>query len=611
MKKSKLSRRQFVKSTVAGAIAAGSLDIMGQGVRSAEIRSSAVRTEASPEQRGVIIQSDMSRCLPTTALSRSFEENRWQLIDYETVDGVKGTMVSAMPEANCGQLTLPLRAEGWHRIYLGVNYTNSPYRQWPDYGQLEVKLTGDTGFYKVAAEDESLREDGSLKLGDGQEIYKSVQEAYWRTADLTGKSLVFRQPQAPYRDLGRANLSNLSYVKLVPLNPVEEQEWKGWQTTSDTRRLGIIFCTGALSGHLGGTSPFHPATEDWFKDEFQPYTEGDFKLFICEVLRGNLCLFKTKIGDMGTEDNRWPDAWVDPLAAFTRLAHDNGIKIFASLRMIGPQYPTNREPIARARHYWEHREWTKRDREGLPVANLSLGFPGVRQYWLGLLREALAYGIDGIQLHLNRSTPFVLYEEPVVQAFQKEHREDPRKLPSDDPRWLAHCAGYLTNFVREVRALLDEEPGRDLGVTVFGPSDDGKQALRFRVKSQACDVETWLREGLVNYVMPSKQVGLGVLKRWRNLAGSRAHLWPDLMPRAQPAESYARLAKTYYEAGADGFCLWESECRHPCLSEWAAAQRLGHRQLLDRIIQQAPSWYRRVPLKILGGFSVQDSFRDG
>src|SRR5262249_22297860 len=146
----------------------------------------------------------------------------------------------------------------------------------------------------------------------------------------------------------------------------------------------------------------------------------------------------------------------------------NGMKIFTSMRMIGPQYPMNRAPIAWARHYWRHREWTKRDRDGVPLTNLSLAFPGVRQYWLGLLREALAYGVAGVQLHWNRATPFVFFEEPVVQSFQTKYGTDPRTLPEHDQRWQSHCAGFVTQFVREVRSLLDERPGRELGVTVYG-----------------------------------------------------------------------------------------------------------------------------------------------
>ncbi|MHC4062041.1 MAG: hypothetical protein ACYSUC_09745, partial [Planctomycetota bacterium] len=89
------------------------------------------------------------------------------------------------------------------------------------------------------------------------------------------------------------------------------------------------------------------------------------------------------------------------------------------------------------------------------------------------------------------------------------------------------------------------------------------------------------------------------------------HLWPDLMPRAQSAASYAMLARKYYEAGADGLCLWDGERRTARISEWAAVQRLGHTGLLDSIIEEGPSYYRAVALKYLGGFDVKWSFKDG
>ena len=614
------TRRQFVKSTLGTALVAASLaSSRRHGVtahaaspRQAGNDTSATLAAAVPAERAdTLFRSDMSQCQPAAALSRSFERGRWQLVDYETMAGVKGTMASAGPEDCCGTLTLPLNAEGMHRIYLGINYTRTPYHEWSSHGQLEVKLSRDAGFRRVAAEAGSVMEDGQSKLGEGQDLYKSIQEAYWQTADLTGQSLMIRQPQAPYNRPEEANISSLAYVKLVPVSAAEQQQWRKSQPTAETRRLAVLYCTAHLTGSTDGTPTFHPTSRQWFADDFAAYTNSDIKLFAFEAMRGNFCLFKTRLGDVGTEDNRWPEDWVDPLAAFTGLAHEHGMRIFASLRMIGPQYPTNRAPIGWARHYWRHPEWTKRDRDGTPVSNLSLAFPGVRQYWLSLLREALAYGIDGIQLHLNRSTPFVLYEEPVVRSFQEKHGEDPRKLPATDPRWIAHCAGFVTQFVREVRALVNEQPGRELGVTVFGPTRESPQDTHFKLKSYVCDVETWLKERLVDYVMPSQYIELEVLRKWRALAGDAIHLWPDLMPRTQPAASYARLAQRYYAAGADGFCLWDGERRHPHLSEWAAVRQLGHKDLLAEIIRDGPSYYRRVPLKKLGGFSVKDSFRDG
>jgi Glycosyl hydrolase-like 10 len=605
MKHNRMNRRQFVTASVSGAIST-TLAGSHQGVK---LKQSEPKRMPSA---GWIVRSDMSQSGPPAAFSRTFEKDRWQLIDYETEEGIKGTMASAFPEHRCCELSLPLHATGPHKIYLGINYTKIHYDEYSPYGLLEVKLTGDPGFRRVTAEFGTMLADGSPKLGVNNFNYKSIQEAYWKTAVLTGESLIFRQPEYPYNRPEHANITNLAYVKLVPLNEDESRQWKESIPTDETRRLAIIFCTGQFTGHTSGSYTFHPTSQEWFKNEFVPYAGSDIKILIFEAMRGNYCLFRTKIGDVGTEDNRWRQEWRDPLAEFTRLAHDNGMKIFASMRMIGPQYPMNRAPIGWARHYWRHREWTKLDRDGVPLTNLSLAFPGVRQYWLSLLREALAYGIDGIQLHLNRANPFVFFEEPVVRSFQTKYGTDPRGLPENDHRWHQHCAGFVTQFVREVRSLLDERPGRELGTTIYGePHKYDKDKTPYHPIRYCCDVETWLREGLVNYVMPSPSIKTELLQKWRGLAGDRVHLWPDLMPRTQLPENYARLAGKYYEAGADGLCLWDGERRPAHISEWAAVQQLGHKDLLGRLARQAPSYYRRIPLKYLAGFSVQESFHDG
>jgi len=602
-----LNRRDFLKTTAAGTILAASQAVDGLA-QECDGSKTGKKNSSSPAREGTIIRSDMSQCKPSKNFSQRYEKDRWQLIEYETTEGVKGFMASARPDHKCGQLTLPLEMQGIYKIYLGIHMTKSHYRGDSNYGQLEVKLTGDAGFRRVGPEHETVDEDGTTKfLDDDPDIHKVITEAYWKTAELTGQSLIFRQMPYPYNRPEHARIANLSYVKLVPLNEQEKRQWKLLQPRDETRKLALIYCTGQYTGHTRGTYTFHPTSKQFFKDEFEPFANTDIKILIFEALRGSSCVYKTKIGSLGTKDNRWQNDWVDPLAEFTQLAHKNDMKIFASMRFIGPQYPMNVAPIAWAPNYRKHPEWAMRNKQGVPITNLSLAYPQVRKYWLSLLRETLEYGTDGIQLHLNRSEPYVFYEEPVVQSFKKKHNQDPRKLSIDDPRWLAHCAGYLTGFIREVRALVDEKPGRKLGVTISGR----KNGSPAHYEENHCDVETWLRESLVDYIMPTPHLHPSLLKKWRKIAGDGVHLWPDLMPRAQSAASYARTAKNYYQAGADGLCLWDGERRTARISEWAAVQRLGHNKQLDRIIELGPSYYRAVELKYLGGFDVKWSFKDG
>lgn len=570
--------------------------------------------------------ADMSVCAPSSALAREWREGSWRLVEYETGSGLKGIMAYAHPELSAPVLELPLQASGFHKVYLGINYTKSRYhyQKYSPYGSIDVKLTGDPGFTHVGAEDavveppSSVRSLPTSKLGKGQFIPRSIQEVYWKTADLTGQSLLFRPMGEPYNNEKWRSIANLSYVRLVPLSPEELEAWQQLQPRADSRCLTFNYCTGNLSGHIDqGPGDYHPTSMDWFRDEIQPCLNSDIGILDLEVIRGSYCAYHTQIGDVGGQDNTWQEEWIDPLAAFTQLAHENDLCIFAAMRMIGAAYPAAREPLGRASFYWAHPEWAKRDRDGLPTGNLSLAYPEVRAYWQSLLREVLDYGVDGITLYLHRFYPCVLYEAPVVEAFQAEFGEDPRKLRRDDVRWMAHCAGYVTQFLREVRALVDAKPGRQLAV-VFngGPSPYETKTENWHPIKCNYDVESWIREGLVDYLWPTDFPPPERIKEWSELGQGRVHIWPDLTPAlgprsgADPAVRYCGQAQIYYEAGADGFCLWGAEREASHVSEWAVQCRLGHREMLEHLIEQAPTYWQRVPLRQLMGLSLRYSFNN-
>lgn len=563
--------------------------------------------------------TDLSLCHPPEALAWENRPGCWRLVDYETDDGVKGVMVYARPELNAPELTLPL-PDGVYKIYLGINYPKSElgdhlhHLPWSVYGNLEIKLTGDVGFHRVAAEQmwavDVETESHAVKFPVGKRRFRSIHETYWRTAELKDQALVFRPPILPYNGPDSAGVANLTYVRLVPLTPDETASLPRWQPRDDTRRLAQVWCAGMLSGHLDGTATYYPTSVDWFRHEIAPAANSDVGVIIFEAIRGNYCCFRTQIGDVGTPDTHWPDEWVDPLAAFTQVAHENGIKLFASMRMVGAVYPTIVAPIGWARHFWAHQEWAKRDREGAPTTSLSLAFPGVRDYWLSLLREALEYEVDGIVLYFHRFHPFVAFEAPVIESFQAQYGEDPRRLPPDDPRWIAHCAGYVTEFVRQARALVNEYPGRSLGVTFWAAPTGYDPAREYDPIRYSCDVKTWILEGLADYYFPMSAVNFELVRTLRALAGPNVHIWPDLMPRTQSGELFAKLAYEYYAAGADGFCMNDGERRTPRLSEWAVERLLGHRELLDKLEEAAKDYYRLVGIKYLMGYNTRFSFNN-
>lgn len=541
--------------------------------------------------REVIVRSDMSQCIPAEALSRTVKQGCWELIDYLTEDGHEGTAMYAVPEDQAGPIELPLHAEGVYKIFLGIQYT----KHRTEYGSLNAKLTDDAIFSKFTIETEGRPE----KIDDARVIYSSIFEIYWKTADVTGQSMHI-QPN-------RNEISNLSYVKLVPLTEEEALLEQKLQPTEQTQKVAIVDQMG-LSGNTRGKPMLHPTDMDWFVNKMQPYLHSDIGMIQFSAIRGNLCSFRTKVGDVGTPDNSWDESWIDPLRAFTDLAHQNGIKLFASIRLIGAANPVIRYPINWARFRMNHPEWAKIDKDGYPCAHPSLAYSEVRQHWLAILREALDYGIDGISLVLNRCSPFVMYEKPVLDSFVEKYGIDPRTLPEEDPRWQEHTAEYLTQFVREVRALVNEKPGRELAVIFKGFPDEVQEGFI----CNGTDVETWIKEGLVDYLMPSqKSFYPDQVAYWRKLAGDRIQIWPSLLPRRMPGEAYFEQAKAYYEAGANGFLIWDGEGRISRATEWAAIRRLGHREQIEELQREAASYFKRIPLKTLGGISMMHRFRDG
>jgi hypothetical protein len=146
--------------------------------------------------------------------------------------------------------------------------------------------------------------------------------------------------------------------------------------------------------------------------------------------------------------------------------------------------------------WWQHPEFRVRGKKGEDQTKLSYAFPEVRAFKLDILREAAERDIDGINLDFLRHPPCFGYEEPLIAAFKAKHGQDPREIAADDPRWLQLRADIMTGFLREVRKLLNEagaEKKRHLGLSA---RVDWKE-----YKSHGCDIDTWLKEGLLDYLV--------------------------------------------------------------------------------------------------------------
>ena len=570
-----------------------------------------------------IVFSDMNACLPKGSLSRdSSEKGCWTLVDYETAEGIKGTTMYATPENQPPSVSLPMNVKGWHKLYIGIHYTRNSgglsQGVWEGGGSVKIKLTKDRAFSTFELEQYRRHALGVFpeKTGWESSLWASVQEVFWRQADLTEQEVTFTQTDPMI-------LSNIAYVRLVPLSEGELAEVKGEEPTDETRRLFLHIHGVDWTGGLHGEPRLFP-TEEYIAEIMEPLRDSDFGAITFEGVRGDSCSYPSRIGNpFGLAEEKWHEDWIDPLEAGRRYTAEMGIKFYVGLRTVGATLPPVRFGVEEQSYFWRNRQWALLDPDGNPTSHLSLAFPEVRQYWISYLREMVQYEPDGVDILFSRSRPFVLYEEPVVESFREKYDIDPRALEETDPRWLRHRADYVTQFLREIRGALNEE-GAKMGKRlelVCHVQSFGIEKVTDLLKL-ALDVGIWAKEDLVDILIPHpvflnmKNASQIVRQFKKLLRGSRTKLYPTLYPNTCPADVYAGTAGALYDSGADGLAFWQIKDRRT--SEWAMIKRLGHRDFFlgsrrKHWIEKGRNYYRRIPLKTLNGLAADPkySYTDG
>ena len=214
----------------------------------------ALDTAAEPVETGssdAIYLSDLDRSEPRSALSREWKHGAWRLVDYTAerdageIDILSihdafrqkpdpgrtfsGTLLLAMHDSRAPEITYSPDRAGWHRIYIGL------YQK---------------PFEGIKAVDVRLSRDGSFTTLEGHEGGKDHQEnrldeVYWKTADLTGQDIHFRQITFP-----RIRDAWVAFVKLAPLSEEQVREFEADRSNPEHKRLFV---------HIDPGSPTHRA----------------------------------------------------------------------------------------------------------------------------------------------------------------------------------------------------------------------------------------------------------------------------------------------------------------------------------------------------------------
>jgi hypothetical protein len=231
------------------------------------------------------------------------------------------------------------------------------------------------------------------------------------------------------------------------------------------------------------------------------------------------------------------------------------------------------------------------NRDGSPAPRLAYTYPASRAFVRGILRETARSGVDGISILYIRRPPLVGYEPPLVEAFRSETGLDARALPADDERWLHFRCRVLNEFMRELRADLDEV-GRELGRTNPLEITAMVSARHEENLRDGMDLAAWIADGTVDAIIPYTMAPelYSAAEAWPDpsaadswielVRGTGVKLSLSILPRWKTPDEYRRIAQALYARGAESLFFWDCGGQRVNFMDqfaWDALRGLGHR----------------------------------
>ncbi len=173
------------------------------------------------------------------------------------------------------------------------------------------------------------------------------------------------------------------------------------------------------------------------------------------------------------------DRGVDPYEVWFRRCREKGLRPWLSVRMNDSHCNTEDASFLRSEFHYEalRKGWMVGEKYGYFHRNYDYAVSEVRRRMLGYLEEQLSrYDVDGLELDFQRE----------LTCFDYLNRTD--------------CCEIMNEFLRSVRAAVRRAEARlghpvRLGVRLMRDVDQNR--------IYGFDAETWVREGLVDLLIPS------------------------------------------------------------------------------------------------------------
>ncbi|MBI2194489.1 MAG: hypothetical protein HYU36_21130 [Planctomycetes bacterium] len=567
-------------------------------------------SHSTPAPPGHVL-SDLSIAEPRSALSETPVPDRWLIVPYE--GEVSGKMLWCPVRAQPPDVSVPLPPLGRCRIYVGL-YSSGTVPIWFNlfgarsatskaWHQLRLRLSDEDWYDILTPEDYP-----------GEPRFFHIAEALWKSADVTGKSLVLaRNRKEAFADTHVL----VAYVRLVPAAEPEES----WPKS--TKRLVAYFDSNFCGHYVDSAADV--------KSYLMPLAESDFDTVLWTTCREDTCYYPTRVGNRfeyngtlgvypywaGRDLQRMLERGEDPLRAVCDVGHQSGLQVFASYRRMTCRLPPFVFPLHPDALFMRRPDLRCVDPRGESLPHLSLAFPEVRQRMIDLfVEQAENYDIDGVHLYFCRGVPFVFYERPFLETFQEACGSvDPRTLPLDDPRSCAVRARFVLPLLRDLRSALDragQRRGRRVQVALHAMN-----TLR-NCRFYGLDVPIIIRERLVDLLMPAAAHYLPAEMGERHCSpesvvefvdlarGTGIRICPELSASFSGGKmSLAEAAASFYQAGVHGL---QTSPGAGLRSACAVAHRLGHVQELHRAPEWARDAARKVGVRTVGGYRMDLDF---
>ncbi len=557
---------------------------------------------------GEIYISDMSKCLPNSAISEKLEQGKWRLLDYEST-GPKGKMLMAGSFINAPQVTLPLGVKGWHAVYVGLWNPNFAY---DGEAAVKLKLSGEKGFRRIKVDTHPNVHHQTL-----------LNEVYLRSDDLTGRDLVIGKNNGP---LGKA--AYIAYIKLVPLTEEQSKTIQADRKQTATRNLVAT---------IDGSSFFHGGEfrqPEHFLDLAGLYRHSDVAKVLWACCYGATTNYPSSVKgtDFIGRDSRarfvsdgGANAYmrgerqnyktlrdmagrkIIPQNVVADHVHKMGIKFDLMFRLGILGGCTLRVPednfVRRNPHLRQVRS------DGLVVDKASYAFDEVQNLMLSMIGEATRkIDTDGINLCFVRGPHFLRYEKPILDAFRAKHGGDARKVDPGDPRLLQTRAEFMTRFIHKTRKVLDDvgkEKGKRLSLSVWVWPSTQSVWLGGKPMDEGLDVKGWISDGLLDSVICQEGIDPEYIKLGKK-TGCKFVLFTGY--RGAKAMSPTSLTQAY-QSGVEMIAKWDIDAEQDIPSRWNWMRRTGHREEMADWAKHDPG-QRAVKLMKIEGVDVANGLVD-